>query len=511
MTASEASIATADQDKWHLLSPLGVIYFIMKFIMSFLKQGAQGFLPLIVVFFSAGDDKWFAVMLVVIAALAALILGATLSYLMFKFKITDDSFLIKSGVFKKKSLTLNFERIQNVAFSEPIYFRPFGLVVMSLESAGSSSEEVSLGGIPRALAEEFRATILSHKPTKVAAEQAENPTVDETHEELLHQPISELVRYGLMNNAIWVFAGIASGALGQVEWDEYTIFGEIKDGVLGFIGTSPLSMTLYAIASVLLIIALLLSISIIAAIIVNYNYHLTRHHGRFQRKKGLFERQETSLLERKIQSIVLNHPWPALLLNRVNIQLKQVGFGGKPNQPQAGSSSTFIIPSVTQAFTNKFTQMLYPGLDISSIKLKPVDRLYTRKIVMWRIFPIALLPAIGITLGTQHIAGLIPLLIPILAIPLVMLKRSRYGYAMDGDIAVVKSGFVGHRISVFPMHKVQTVSIRQSPGQRRANLADLHIHLAGTSLTIPYIRVDDANAWRDMILYKIESSDKPWM
>ncbi len=511
MTTPKATTPETEANAWHLLSPLGVIYFIMKFITSFLKQGAQGFLPLIVVFFSAGDDKWFAVMLVAVAAVALLILGSMLSYLMFKFKITDDSFLIKSGVFKKKSLTLNFGRIQNVALSEPIYFRPFGLVVMSLESAGSSSEEVSLGGIPRSLAESFRATILSHKPKKATSEQADSPADGEPYEEIVHQPISELVRYGLTNNSIWVFAGIASGAMAQVEWDDYQVYSFAKGAVLDFIGTSPLTITLFAIGSIIALVMLLMSLSIIGTIIVNYDYHLTRHLGRFHRKKGLFEREETSLLESKIQSIVLRHPWPAILLKRVNIELKQVGFGGKANQPQEGAAKKFIIPSVTEAFSHRFTQMLYPAFDSAAIKLKPVDKLYTRKIILWKILPICLLPTIGLIVATQHVIGLVPLLIPILAIPIVMLKRSRYGYASDGEMGVVKSGFVGHRISIFPLHKVQSVSIEQSPGQRRANLADLHINLAGTSLTIPYIAMQDANAWRDQILYKIETSKRPWM
>lgn len=491
---------------------MSMVYFILKFIVNSVRHGAQALIPLAAVLFTSGDKRWLILVLVIIVTPILLISGSILSYLKFRFKISKDTFQIKSGVIKVKSLTLNFERIQNVTFSEPLYFRPFGLVIMSLESAGSSSEEVSLGGIPRRHAEKIRTQILNYKNrvvTSTVNEVDDAPPPDK--DEIIHQPIGELVRYGLMNNSIWIFAGAASGFLAQIEWDDYEVYSFAKEAIMGFMGTSQLSIILYTIASILFLIAVLLSLSIIGTIIINYDYHLSKDKERFHRTKGLFERQETSLLESKIQSLIILQPWIAKLLDRLNIQLTQAGSSENANQIEPSTAPKFLIPSVKENFSQQFTSLLYPNFKLAELALKPIHKLYTKKIILWFFLPLSLFPSLAIALAFKSAFALLPLLLPVLALPLVMLRRSKYAYAMNDEYGVMRSGFIGDKHIIFPLHKVQTVHIVRSPGQRKAGLANLHIKLAGVSLQIPYIPMKDAMHWRDTILHKVETSNKPWM
>lgn len=500
--------------EWHRLSPIGVVYFILRTLVNAAKHGVQGLVPLAAIFVATGDSRWFILSLVAIAAFIFLIAIAILSYLKFHYKVTDDTFYIKSGIFKKKDLTLHFERIQNVAFTEPLYFRPFDLVIMTLESAGSSSEEVNLGGIPRSLANVYRTKILNFKNNASTASETiniENLHENTESEDVIQLPLSELIRYGLMNTTIWVIAAAIIGFISQIDSNDEAMVEGLKDNALAIIGTNEITIALYGITAIIFVVAFLLLLSIIGTIIVNYDYRLTRSKDRFHRTKGLFERQETSLLESKIQSLVINQPWIAKLLNRNILQLTQVGFSNKSGQELPGSSPKFLIPSVTKEFSHNFSSTLYPAFDLSSISMQQISRLFTRKILLWVFLPISLIPATAIAIGTQSVWGLLPLLLPIIAAPAVIIRHKKYGFAMQGEYAVVRSGFIGHKLSVFPLHKVQRVNVTQSPGQRRAELATLQIHLAGTSLTIPYIPMQSAIEWRDTILYKVETSEKPWM
>ena len=507
-------------DKWQRLAPAAFIYFIVKIVSQLLKQGIQGLLPLAVVLFSAGEGRWFIISIIGIAGGAALLMGAFFSYMKFRFRLSADSFMIQSGVFKRKRLTLAYDRIQNVAFKEPIYFRPFGLVVLSIESAGSTGAEVSLGGIPRALAEEIRTTVFRQRAsqgeqTTAGAADAENldaGTHKEAEEEIIRQPIAELVRYGLSNSQIWVFASIAAGAFAQVDWDDVAVLSALRDAFQAFAGESKLAAGALVLGSFLIGFFALLGISVAGAIINYYDYHLTRSAGRFHRTNGLFSRHETSLPEQKIQSLVIRQGWPARLLHRFHLQLKQVSFapqGGQQTGGQAGSS-TLLVPSVTEDFARRFAAMIYPDFQWATSDLRQISRFYTRKMVLWVLLPIVAIPATALTFAVGPWALLI-LLAPLLLTPIVMLKRARYGYATDGKHGIVRRGLFGHKLTLFPFHKVQTVKLWQSPGQRKNALASLTIKLAGTSLTVPYMPLGDAELWRDTILFEIESSNKTWM
>ncbi len=518
MTMHDTVSSNVKTDKWQRLAPASIIYFIVQFLVTSIKQGVQGLAPLAAIIFTAGENRWFVIGLIAAALVVLLMVGAFLSYIKFRFRISGNTFLIQRGVFTRKRLTLSFDRIQNVSFKEPIYFRPFNLVILAIESAGSSDKEVSLGGIPRSLAEAIRSTVLNLKaaPQQLSVEKtettSENSADTDKPTDIIRQPIGELVRYGLSNNNIWVFAGIATGTIAQIEWDEIAFGIAVKDTVENAIGNSGALMAAFVSTVALFIFILLLATSVLAAIIVYYNYHLTRHDGRFHRSKGLLERQEASLLESKIQSLVINQPWPAKLLHRFHVTPKQVGFSKHGNAGNAGNSGAvnFLIPSVKEAFTKSFSKLLYPNFDWASLRLKPIHKIYILKMIVLFYLPISLLVSASITYS-QGVYGLIPFILPIIAFPFVSLRHARYGYNFDENHGIVRSGFIGHKLTIFPFYKVQTVSVIQTPGQRKRGLADLSISLAGTSLYIPYIPLADAQKWKDRILMRIETSKKPWM
>lgn len=500
-------------DKWQRISPASVIYFILKFVTAIAQNAISAIAPVAAVLATAGEQRWFILGLVALAGSAVLLVGAALSYLKFKFRIDRDAILIRSGVFTRKRLTLSFDRIQNVAFREPIYFRPFNLVILTIESAGSSDEEVGLAGIPRTLADEIRRHVLAHKKTGKKTTQVKEEALPEPLEEvdavdLLRQPVGELVRYGLSNNNIWVFAGISAGALSQM--DELWASGFMQNlfALVGeTVGTGIVAITTFIIFMALVALLLLMGASVLGSIIVNYNYHLTYHDDRYHRTRGLFERQETSVPEVKVQSLKIEQPIIARLLDRFHLTFKQVGF---ENHQNARKKQKFIVPSVQVPFYRSLTQRLFNGTEVLNQPLKAISNrfIYRHAIYTFGIPPVLI--SIPWFLN-EYLIGFIPLLLPLIILPFIILRKRRYGYATDGEHAVIRSGFLGQSLSVFPLYKVQTIMISQSPGQRDAGLANLTVKLAGHSLTIPYMSLDDARAWRAAALRQMENSSKPWM
>ena len=514
-TATSSSLdAVRRSDKWQRISPASVIYFVLKFVSAVIQNGLSAIAPVAAVLATAGENRWLILGSIAAGASVLLLIGAVLSFLNFKFRIDKDAVLIRSGVLKRKRLTLSFDRIQNVAFREPIYFRPLSLVILTIESAGSTSEEVNLAGIPRPLAEEIRRFVLERAKTVSAnQDKHEESTNTETSDtgpvvDLLRQPVGELVRYGLSNNNVWVFAGIAAGATSQIDefWDS-AFMGSLFDMVGETIGTGIAAIVTFIIFIAVVVLVLLMGASIIGSIIVNYRYHLTYHDGRYHRTRGLFERQETSVPEVKVQSLKISQPMIAKLLNRFHLTFNQVGFEGKQ---VPSKKAKFIVPSVQVPFYESLTGRLFEDTKVLKQPLDAISGKFITRHVVYSFGIPAALVSIPWVLNIGW-AGLFPLLLPLVALPFVVLRKRRYGYAMDGENGVIQRGLIGHTLTVFPFHKVQTIKISQSPGQRSSGYADLKVKLAGHSLTVPYMKLEDARAWRAAALHKVRTSTKAWM
>lgn len=502
-------------DKWQRISPASIIYFVLKFIAAVIQNGVQALAPVAAVIATTGEQRWFILGMIATAGLVVLAVGAVLSFLNFKFRIDKDAVLIRSGVLTRKRLTLSFDRIQNVAFREPIYFRPFNLVVLTIESAGSTSEEVNLAGVPRPLAEEIRRFVLERAKQPASANSDAGASTEKQHTvsnepvvDLLRQPIGELVRYGLSNNNVWVFAGIAAGALSQMDvlW-ESPFMGALFDSVGETVGTSLFAVATFILIIALFVLFLLMGASIIGAIIVNYRYHLTYHDGRYHRTRGLFERQETSVPETKVQSLKIAQPVIAMLLSRFHLTFNQVGFEGKQIPSK---KATFIVPSVQPPFFKALSRRLFDDTDVLDRPLNAISNKYITRHVIYS-FGIPSLLVAGLWAINLHWFGLVPLILPLAVLPFIVLRKRRYGYAMDGEHGVLRRGLLGHTLTVFPFHKVQTIKISQSPGQRTAGLANLKVKLAGHSVTIPYMKLKDAQAWRAAAMHCVRTSKRAWM
>ena len=86
----------------------------------------------------------------------------------------------------------------------------------------------------------------------------------------------------------------------------------------------------------------------------------------------------------------------------------------------------------------------------------------------------------------------------------------RRGYLHDEEGLASRRGLVGSRVDAFLFRKVQGVTVKRSPLQRRRGLATLEVHLSSGVVTVPYIARDTAAGLRDYILYRVESSHLPW-
>ena len=501
--------------QWHRISPLAVFFFIGAFVRNMLTHGLPAVIVAFAAFMSADAviRDWTIRGLLVMAAAGLGI--ALLQYMRFRYCINDGHILVRSGVLHREELDIEFNRVQNVTIKEPFYMRPLGLAVLSIDTAGSKSKEISLAGVERKLALEMRTTIL-------AEAQAETVTPTDREESvpglLLALARRDIVIYGLTANfLLWV--ALAMGGIFGSETISEKFFGwlnsrfELEEAVTVLQNEGGLLLVALVFGLGLFLLLLLLPLfSVIGALFRYDGYRLTVDGETYRKSAGLLTRHDESLKQHKIQAIVWKQNAVARFFKRINIQLRQAsaGTGIEDGQLPGGGKSSFIVPAVEPDQANELSAEFMPGCQAASTVWSRVDRrrynVIKLVLVALPLLPLSLLLAIGVS---WKFALALPLG---LALAGLVFNRcwTKLGYGVNGGYGFVRQGFIGTVTTIFPLFKVQRVDIRQTPIQHRKGLAHLTIHLASHSLNVPYVSMRDASLFRDLALYQAESSEQPW-
>lgn len=508
----------ADVIKWSRTSPVAVVFFLFKAGKQFLNHGLPAMAVIVATYASASSFQKSTFLAGLAVVLLVGIVGAVLSWLRFRYRIVDERVLVRSGVFHRDELSVEFNRVQNIGIREPFYTRPFGLALFSIDTAGSGDKEIVLGGIDKSAAIALREVILSraNADPETGIEKEEDQATDQL---LLSRSGKDIAIYGLTINFI-IWLAIAMGAIfGAYDVSEDVIYWVArKIQIQDLLAMAPGSNDVYQYAWMILgttlaIFILLPMISVIGALFKHYGYELMAEGETYRKTSGLLSRQDESLKRHKIQAVVLRQNFVARLFKRSNMQLRvaSAGSGLEQGQLPIGSRSIFLVPALHPPEVNKLTAEFLPGsklekAEFSRVKLSKLVKFYLGLLV----FPISLSPSITLSV----IFGWKFLLLPpmLVAIGYLVVRQCwrKIGYSVVGEYGVIRSGFIGTRTTIFPLFKLQKVEIRQTPGQRRADLAHLTIHLASHSLSLPYVRVDHARQFRDLALFYAESSDRAW-
>ncbi len=431
------------------------------------------------------------------------------AWLRFRYRLQEDAIQVHRGVFTRQRLTLQFERIQNIRIERPPYLRLFGLVRLSIESAGSASQEVHLPGIARDRAEQLRDNALARGAADSLAdeESGEQPAEDGAFQTLLTRRPSDLLIFGISSPVILWGGAIIASALGAVtqrmenDEDAEQMLSQLRDQL-------PESLApewLFA-GGLLALLLLMTVISIVMALIRYYGYRLESQGDRYRLHSGLLTQREQVLRHHKIQHIRLAQSSVARLFGRRHLTCHQIGMV-QPDMPD-GSGNSLMAPALTPQEQNRMAAQFCPGIDLEQLTFSPVSwRYMLPKSGFWLVGWVAA----GIGFGIGGGAGIaLALALPVL-LGLIWLNWRRQGWSFSGDYLVLRGGLFGIHYTVFSGFRSQKVRVYQSPLQRRAGLANVVVRLSSGGFEIPYIRWQDAERIMDRLLHDMEHSRAPWL
>jgi putative membrane protein len=406
----------------------------------------------------------------------------------FRYGVGAREIVIESGIMRRRRRVIPFERVQDIAIERGPLARLFGTAKVRIETGGSAADEGQLAAVSLAEAHRLRDILRGRLAgTPAAPTEPEEPV-------LFAMGLRRVLLSGLFNFSL-VFIAFLFAAVQNAEQlglaDPKSILLPIE---LRFSGH-------WLVATILLLFAVLvlgLVAGIARTVARDFGFTLSRAPAGLRRRRGLFTLSETVIPLRRVQVAAIDGGFVARLLGWQGLAFQTLGTEGRGSTAQQAApfaNAAEIAPILAEAGIPD------PGA-VSEWRRSP------RRAILHR----ALAPAL-LTLGSAA-AGL--LVEPFAFVPAGLflllalgapIRWSRHGHALDGRALFMRDGALKRRIRIMPHSRLQTVSVRQGPLQRRLRLATVAVDTAGAPLRgLAVVDLDsgeaDALAGRLVALFK---------
>ena len=489
------------------VSLLTLLYFFTRSIVQFLRQ-ASNLLPVAVVFFAAGEQVRHLITLVALIGLPlALIIHTCLSWWYFKYQVSGQSLHIRDGIFKRKQLTLDFDRIQQADVREPWYFRPFKLAILGVESAGSDSKEVELAGLRVAHAYQLKdqmlaVTVSSADTQEVELDSSAQRAAPATPTFKLCLPLSEIARYGLIYNPILLLIPILLYPLSQADlFDSYLMpqLETLTDSILHYTESEYawLGFLIVLLAAVVMIVAL----SVVLSIVRFYNFTLQADEDRYHAKSGLLNVTTRSFQYVRLQRVIIQQNMIACLLRRVSLRVNQTGHGRSQQQDKV-----FFVPVLDPLRL----EQLSAELELEKPDLQPIHK--ASMILPWVLSVLFMSVAAYLVSGFElKVALHAAWLSGVIALAVHWANWYRRGVCLGKHWLVTQHGMLGKQQRFIPGNKIQALTLRQGPWLRLWGSATLYVYSAAGRETISWLPYAELVSLRDTLLKRSATFHGRWM
>lgn len=431
-----------------------------------------------------------------------------LNYFKHYFHIADDKLHVSKGVFKKQKISIPLERVQTVNFEENLFHRLLRVTSLKIDTAGSQKDEFDLDAISLSEAAEIRDYILSKKTELIPASALDadivnDQPIEREEEELIAQlSIGDLFKIGVSYNHL-KSAGIIIGA---IVW----FFSELEDIMPDLMNEDNALMAVIGTGSILALFVLLaftvisFLFSMIRSFFRYYDLNFKRRGNGFKIISGLITRQEFSALDNKIQQV----GWKDNLLQKklfgiFDFTLKQAG------SVAINSKKSINIPGVDFTQIKSIIRYHFGELDLSQFEFNAVSKKMLYR--WWLYLTIVFLPIIIMAFTVEWFVGVFVILWYLFFGYSQWKSYHKTKYAISQNVLCIRGGTYGDENVLIKLHKIQSLEIKQSPYQKRHELASLIINTASGKNKIPYIPLARAKKMSNLLLYKVQSSNKSWM
>ncbi len=446
-------------------------------IIEVLKTAKEGILPIIVLVFAnglnnVGTGKWYLDYLSFIifgVLMVAFFITGIIKWKRFEYWFEDNELRIEYGLFVKKKRYIPFDRIQSLDYTEGILHRPFKLVKVKVETAGSSSPkkaEAELTAITKEAANRIEEAIALAKNKRKPVTLPEDgelveqiPTVEKPSSKTVFTMTSkDLIILATTSGGIGIILSGVGVFLSQFaemipfEWMYQEVSGFIKFGIL-----------IVAIA-VFLGFIFVWGISVAMTFLAYYGFSVSLESEDIVITRGLLEKKRMTVPLKRVQSVrIIENPFRQLF-GYASVAIDSAGGGG------AEGAKINLLPLVKKSAIYGPLKEIFPDL----IFEEPTEKLPARgKRFFYRVDFLWMIPTIGVITYFFFPYGLFSLLI----IPVIVLfglwQYRSAAYGISGNQLTMRFRNFSLQTAYLMKKRIQSMEMKQSYFHKRKNVATL--------------------------------------
>jgi putative membrane protein len=430
------------------LHPLAVLVFARRIV-------GAGILPVLVLVVSGGAR---VIVPLVLAALAVIAYGL-LAWARFRYRIVEGRLELRSGVFSRSVRTIPLERVRGVVVTAPFLHRLLGLVRVEVEAAagGGDKAELSLPAVSVAQADALRRALLE---ARTVEERAVEPAA-------LYRARPGLLALGGITSLSYLLAPAAVvGVVANLADD--LPGGVLERGAEAAADRVPTD----AFGILMLLGGLVLLVLVLAAagsLLVDWGFTLLDDGERLTASRGLLTRRVVVLERARIRGAdvrdtPLRRPFRLAAVTAIAAGLRGKG-GGTTLAPVLPANDVVALLRAVDPAASDPAEPLTPH--------PPGAR--RRRLLRALALPLAALVVALAFVEAWAIA--LAVLAAALAVPLALDRYRQLGHRFDGRRLAVREGTLRRRWSELDPGAAVAFELRSSPGQRRAGLCTLALHL----------------------------------
>lgn len=439
--------------------------------------------PALVGGFGLGDGQLARMLPITLAALAVPALaGAALKYTLYRWRLTPDELLLRSGVLSRRNRVIPLPRVQNVEVRQSLLHRVFSVAELRVETAGSGTEpEAVLSVLGVAEAQAARVQLLAHRRAAsagsagVATDGAE--TADAARAAvppLARLSMADVLLAGATANEAGVIAAALAGVIQFADDVPLPLFERVGEQLVERVSGSLLA---YGAGLAVLFLVLGWLISIAGAVVRYHGFTLGVDGGEMRKRYGLLTLHEASVPLERVQAIRVEESLLRRMLGLASLSIETAG--GTPGE--RGGAEAFV-PIARRADVGRLVRGIFADAEAET-PLRPVHpharrRLVTRYLLALLVVWIPFWGArwLDVQPGGM-LAPWIALLLPLPWLAAGWSYRGR-GWALPPGYVLARSGVLTRVTWIVPERKLQTLHLRATPFQRRHGLATVVVDTA---------------------------------
>lgn len=437
-----------------------------------------------------------------------------LSYKKFRFSIQEDAFHLDHGVIKLSHVEIPFERIQNINLQQSILQQVLNVVGFEIETAGEGTAEIKIKALDKSFATALKAKLIEEKNKVQADDFAENDSdvgvedsIESKRNSLLFQlDFKTLIKVGVSSN---LFKGV--GLL-------VAFFAYLYNFIMDFVATIydinleedfnnriPETLTFVTIL-VLGVLVIGFLITVLTTVLKYFGLKIIKNQQNYEVEYGLFKKINKVIKKSKTQIFEIRTNPIKNIFKIKSVYVSQASshqITEKQKIGLVGLSIENLHTLFKSLFELEFQDMNY---EVCNSQKRLFFRYFYKNLIVIMGLSIA---AYFVYFNWVSIVGLIILFSLMSGFAFLKVLKSNIG--INSKLISVRKGSIDTKFKIIEIHKLQSVSLSRNIFQQYNGHADLVLETASGTVTVEYLKLNQAAELLNYLVYKVESTNKDWI